>query len=74
MSPATDPNVIELSRNEILDRLERGAQAQRGISAAALARAYRNGQLEEACEVADLVALVLLLPDDDPLFDEPAES
>jgi hypothetical protein len=38
------------------------------MSAAALVEAYRNGTLEEPGELADLLALAFLLPEDDPLF------
>jgi hypothetical protein len=63
------PAGVEYTRREILDRLEQGAQTRRGISAAKLLRAYRDGTLEEPGEVADLLALSDLLADNDPIFD-----
>ncbi len=63
-----DTTVVELTRGELLCRLEAGAQRRRGLSARDLLRLYRAGTLEEPCEVADLLALADLLPDDDPLF------
>ncbi len=60
--------ILELKRDEILTRLERGAQRRRGLSAQELVCRYRVGKLEDPCEVADLLALADLLPDDDPLF------
>jgi hypothetical protein len=60
--------ILELKRDEIVTRLEKGAQHRRGLSAQELVRRYRAGKLEDPCEVADLLALADLLPDDDPLF------
>lgn len=60
--------IVELGRDEILTRLETGAQRRRGLSAKELVRRYRAGELEDPCEVADLLALADLLRDDDPLF------
>jgi len=62
--------VLELTRGEILTRIEKSAK-QRGLlySAPELVRAYRDGRLDET--VADVVALAALLPDDDPLFVRP---
>ena len=63
-----EPTTIELTREDILRRLETGAWHRRGMSARDLLRLYRAGKLEDPCEVADLLALADLLPDDDPLF------
>ncbi len=60
--------VVELSRNDILKRIEQGARQRRGLSAEGLIRLYRAGKLEDPCEVADLLALADLLPDNDPLL------
>jgi hypothetical protein len=60
--------VLELTREEILDRLERGAQRRRGITARDLVRSYRAGTLDDPGAVADLLALAYLLPEDDPIF------
>jgi hypothetical protein len=38
------------------------------MSAAEFIRAYRDGTLDEPGELADLLALAYLLPDEDPLF------
>jgi hypothetical protein len=38
------------------------------MSAAELFARYRDGSLDEPCDVADLLALADLLPADDPLF------
>jgi hypothetical protein len=60
--------VLELTRGQILTRIEQCAK-QRGLlySAADLIRAYRSGEFHDA----DVVALAALLPDDDPLFVRP---
>jgi hypothetical protein len=63
-----DATVVELTREELLRRLEEGARRRRGVSARELLRLYRSGSLEEPCAVADLLALADLLPDDDPLL------
>ncbi len=65
-------SVLELSRDRLVARIERGAK-QRGLlySAEDLVRDYRAGRLEDRGAVADLMALAALLPDDDPLFVHP---
>lgn len=68
------PNVAEplvLTRDQIADLLEHGAQKRRGVSARRLLRSYKRGQLYEPGEVADLLILADLLPEDDPLVAEP---
>jgi len=64
--------VLELTRSQIVARIERGAK-QRGLlySAEDLIHAYRERLLADPSAVADLVGLVSLLPDDDPLFVRP---
>ena len=59
---------VELTREQILARLEAGAQRRRRLSARELLLRYRAGKLEEPCEVADLLALADLLPHSDPIF------
>lgn len=63
-------STIELTREEIVTRLEEGAKARRGMSARELVLTYRKGLLEDPGEVADLLALASLLPEEDPLFAE----
>ena len=69
---AGEPSAIGLSRDEIVAQLEEGAKARRGMSARELVLAYRKRRLEDPGEVADLLALASLLPDEDPLFAETA--
>jgi hypothetical protein len=64
----TSDFTVTYTRQEILDRLERGAQRRRGMTAGALLRAWRAGELEDPGEVADLLALGHLLANDDPIF------
>lgn len=59
---------IEMTRDEILGILEKGAQERRGVSAGRLLADYRAGRLEEPGEVADLLLLGGLLPHDDPVL------
>lgn len=58
---------LQLSRDQIVDLMERIAQQRRGTSAEELLRAYRDGSLEEPGEVIDFLSLADLLEDDDPL-------
>jgi hypothetical protein len=60
--------IIEFTREEIVERLERGARERLGISAAEMIRRYRAGTLEDACAVIDLLTLVDILAPDDPLL------
>jgi hypothetical protein len=60
--------LIELTREQILERLEQGAQRRRGVSARELLQAYIAGRLEDPGAVADLLMLADLLPEDDPLL------
>lgn len=59
---------IQMSRDEIVEAIEKGALDRRGVSATDLLRAYRSGELQEPGEVADLLALGDLLSDDDPVL------
>jgi hypothetical protein len=59
---------IELTRDEIVDRLEEGAR-RHGMGAAEMLRAYDAGELEDPSAVADLLALASLLTDEDELFE-----
>ena len=60
--------VLELTRGEILERVEVGARRRRGLSASEMLQRYRAGTLDEPCDVADLLALADLLPENDPVF------
>lgn len=60
--------ILQLSRDEIERRLERGAQRRLHMSARELVEAYRAGRLEDPGAVADLLALASLLLETDPLF------
>ncbi len=61
--------ILELTRDEILKRLEDGARRRLGMSAGDMLRAYRAGALADPGRVADLLGLADLLRDDDPIFD-----
>ena len=60
--------VQELTRKEIIDLIDEHARTRRGISGEELLRSWRAGTLEAPGEVADLLALAELLPEDDPLL------
>ncbi len=61
-------SIVELTREELVERLEQEALRRRGMSARDLLLAYRRGTLEDPGEVADLLALASLLPENDPLL------
>lgn len=62
-----DGSILELTREEIVERIEEGARRRRGMSARDLIRAYLEGRLENPGEVADLLVLADLLAEDDTL-------
>lgn len=61
-------DVLTLSRDEIVERIDREARRRLRISAKELLRRYRDGELDDPGYVADLIMLAELLPDDDALF------
>jgi hypothetical protein len=61
-------SIIQLTREELVERLEQEARRRRHTSAQELLAAYRQGQLEDPGDIADLLALASLLPEDDPLL------
>lgn len=61
--------VLKLSRKQIIDRIERGAQRRLGMSAKEFIRACEEGRIKDPGAVADLIALTHLLPEKDPLFE-----
>ena len=60
--------IIKRSRSDIVDMLETRARKRLGISAKQLLKKYRTGKLDDVGEVADLIVLSGLLPDNDPIF------
>jgi len=64
----TKPTILKLSRSEILERIEKEAQARLGMTAEDFVRRYRAGTLDSPGEAGDLIVLVNLLKEDDPLF------
>jgi hypothetical protein len=62
--------VLELTRDEILERIERGTRRRLGMSARELLCAYRHGRLDDPGAVADLLVLADLLAPDDPVLSD----
>jgi hypothetical protein len=62
-------SAIEYTRDELIAEVDAASKRATGMSAAELAFAYRTGKLEMPSRVADLLALLNLLPDNDPLFE-----
>ena len=63
--------VLELTRDQIVTRIERGAKQRLNLGVQDFIARYRAGVLEDPAAVADLAALAALLNDDDPLFVRP---
>jgi hypothetical protein len=61
-------SAVEYTREELVEEIDQGSRRAIGLSASELARTYRDGKLEEPTGVADLIALLNLLPEDDALF------
>ena len=59
---------FELTRDEIVARLDAEARRRLDMSAENLVRAYRSCELTDPGRVADLLALASLLDPTDPLF------
>ena len=60
--------INELSREQIVERLDFGASRVLNVSAAEMVRAYRAGELQDPGEVVEFLILASLLRTDDPLF------
>lgn len=60
---------VEYTRDELVAEIDATAREVIGMSAAELAHAYRNGTLEAPSRVADIIALINLLPENDTLFE-----
>ena len=58
---------LELSRDEIVARLDAEARRRLDMSAEDLVRAYRSCELTDPGRVADLLALASLLDPTDPI-------
>lgn len=64
----THTPALDLSRGEIVARLDAEARRRLHMSAEDLVRAYRACELADPGRVADLLALASLLDPTDPLF------
>jgi hypothetical protein len=62
-------STVEFTRDELIAEIDRDARKTVGMSAGQLAIAYRARTLLQPWAVADLIALLNLLPDNDPLFE-----
>ena len=61
-------DVVSLTRDQILEIIEREARKRLGLSARELFRRYARYTLDDPGAVSDLVILSRLLPKDDELF------
>ncbi len=69
MSPT--PVDVELTQDEIVQRIEEQAQQRRHISAQEMVDAFKAGRLDNPGAVIDLLSLAGMLDTDHPLYVEP---
>ena len=55
----------ELTRDEIVSRIEEQTKARFGLSAADFIREYRAGRLKDPIEATDVMTLVAILAEED---------
>jgi hypothetical protein len=67
MAPLAKASALELTRAEITRQLDREAHRRLGVEGGELLRRYQAGELKDCCKVADLLALAILLAEEDPL-------
>jgi hypothetical protein len=63
-----ESDTLDLTREQIVELLDREAQRRLGKPWQELVKLYRVGKLEDCGQFADLLALANLLTNDDPLF------
>lgn len=59
---------LELTREQVIERIEREARRRLGLSAREFLLEYQRGRLKDCGEFADLLALRQLLEPTDPLL------
>lgn len=62
-----DVPIIELSRDDIVHQIDAAAHDRRGMSGSELLTAFAEGRLDDPGDVADILVIADLLPDDDPI-------
>jgi len=62
---------IELTQEEIVERIESESRKRLQMSAEQMVSAFREGRLEEPGSVIDLLSLAGMLDTDHPLYVEP---
>lgn len=62
------PVYLELTQEEIVQRLEAGARERLGLSAADLKQAFESGTLEDPCDLIDILGLAAMLDLDHALY------
>ena len=67
----TESTDVELTQDEIIALIEKGARERRGVTARELVEAYREGRLEEPGRVLDLLTFAAMLDKEHPLHVEP---
>lgn len=64
-----DETTVTFTRDEVVEEIETGAKRAVGLSAAEFVKALRDKRItHDRVSVVDLVVLVNMLPEDDPLF------
>lgn len=59
---------LDLTRDAILEEIDRVARTRLGMPGADLLRRYRDGRLDDPGTVADALILADLLDSNDPIF------
>lgn len=65
------PLDIEVTQEEIVERIDSGSRKRLQMSAEEMVSAFREGRLEEPFSVIDLLSLAGMLDTDHPLYVEP---
>lgn len=63
-----DPNIVPITREEIVDRLTWAAKSRCGMSLEEVLKQHRSGELEDDGALTDVLILLHLLPSEDPLL------
>ena len=71
LKKVSEPVDIELTEEEVIERIKSGAQERLGMPAEEMVRQFLDGSLEEPGRVIDLLSLAGMLDTDHPLYVKP---
>ena len=69
MASTISQKVEKPSRDEVINLIDSEAQRRLNLSATELVKRYQEGNLKDPSAVRDLIILLDLLSEDDPIFD-----